>query len=277
MKKKIQGVKIIRGLILFLLLAAFFDAWQVEPHRLVTHREIVPIPYLPSGLSGFKIAQITDLHLSHYGRTESLAIQKIREEKPDLIVLTGDYIGGRFIPKTSFRTEETERLYRDLKAPYGVWAILGNNDDLQDAQELQECGIHVLINRNVYIPVKNTGFHLVGVNSICELSDLTLGFAGIPQKDITVFLAHTPDCIVYTPYVKSGVNLALFGHTHGGQIRLPVIGPVFLPLTRDVPEMGAFRWKKTYGYTNSGLGMNWVPLRFCCPPEVAIFTFRQSK
>jgi uncharacterized protein len=248
----------------------------------------IPLARLSEAWDGFRIAQLSDLHYDPYFSDTPIrkAIDMVNGLQPDLIVLTGDFVTAP-IGKVSHRTavaaaqpvEPCAQLLTKLRAPSGVLAILGNHDlntsEVHVTTVLRSHSIQVL--RNACVPLERNGkrLWLAGVDDILEgKPDLELALRGIPSAEPVVLLAHEPDWADYVS--RHPVDLQLSGHSHGGQVRFPVVGPLFLPtLARKYP-WGLRRVGPLTLYTNVGIGTIRLPMRFNCPPEVTLITLRTA-
>ncbi len=244
--------------------------WHVEPWWLAVERVKVPVAGLPSALNGLTIAQLSDFHWGkdlkegHVAKAVDLAL----EARPDLIVLNGDYV--------TYHARNIDGCARELArltAPHGVYAILGNHDHWTDDRVVQagleSVGVPVLRNANVRIPVGEADLWLAGVDDVWERqADIDRALEGIPPGAVIILLAHEPD---YADQVAGrGVTLQLSGHSHGGQVRLPLFGSPILPLWGRKYPSGLHRVDDMWLYTNRGIGLIQPAVRFNCRPEVAV-------
>ena len=164
-----------------------------------------------------------------------------------------------------------------MRAPFGLWAVMGNHDAFTDplrvTRALRAEGIQVLTNQS--IPIEHNGgrFWLGGVDDVLEgTADLDVTFHQVPANEPTILLAHEPD---YADSVASyPVDLQLSGHTHGGQVRLPFLGPLYLVNLGRKYVWGLYKIGELTLYTNPGLGTVGVPVRWNCPPEITLLTLR---
>ncbi len=249
----------------------------------------VPLPRLPEAWDGFRIAQLADFHYDDYFSVIPLrkAVDMINPIQPDLVVLTGDFVTSparkltRSIAIRSAKAiEPCALLLAQLQAPSGILAVLGNHDVVADSAHiiavLQSYGISVL--RNRCVPFERNGKRLwvSGVDDVLEgKADLALATRNIPPGEPVILLAHEPDWADYVA-LHHPVDLQLSGHSHGGQIRLPLIGPPYLPkLARKYP-WGLRQIGPLTLYTNSGIGTIGVPMRLNCPPEVTLIVLRAT-
>ncbi len=198
------------------------------------------------------------------------AIDIVNGLDADLVVLTGDFV---FI-------EPCANLLAQLHARRGVLAILGNHDAGSDphriTEALQAKGITVLRNRSIPFEQGGKRLWLAGLDDVLERqSDLELMLRPVPKTEPVVLLAHEPDCA--DSVSRYEVDLQLSGHSHGGQVRFPLIGAPYLPpLGRKYPR-GLHRIRGLTLYTNIGIGTIRLPLRFWCPPEVTLITLRRRQ
>ena len=262
------------------------DATVVEPHHPQLRRVEIALDGLPQAFDGFTIAQLSDFHYdSHFCVIPiRAAVKMVNALNPDLIVLTGDFVtvpmeasDAEKRPEAAREARPCAKLLGQLRARFGSVAVLGNHDEFSDADEvaaaLQSSAIRVLRNENFPLQRGSAKLWLAGVNDVLGGgADIRQALRGIPDEATTVALCHEPD---YADHVaKYPVGLQLSGHSHGGQIRLPLIGPPYLPpLARKYP-WGLRRVGRMMLYTNCGIGTIRVPVRWNCPPEVTIFTLR---
>lgn len=246
----------------------------------------LPLTRLPTALDGFTIVQLSDLHYDEIFSAIPLrkAVKIVNDLQPDLVVLTGDFVT---IPPFSDylhnakqganTAEAAAQAAGQLRARQGVFAVLGNHDHDSDPQRvttaLASRGIQMLRNNSVPIETAGARLWLSGVDDVLVgKPDLDRTLQGIPRDEPVVLLAHEPDFADRA--AKYPVDLQLSGHSHGGQIRLPVVGAVFLPdLARKYP-WGLHRIGALTLYTNVGLGTIRIPARLNCPPEITLFTLR---
>jgi len=203
--------------------------------------------------------------------------------QPDLVVVTGDFVTAPFSEGRSRQIraakaiEPCAQLVAQMWAPLGIHACMGNHDVGTDEAHitdvLQSHGISVLRNRSVPLERDGARLWLAGLDDVLENKyDLKLALKGIPQAEPVVLLVHEPD---YAVYVKN-VDLQLSGHSHGGQIRFPLVGAPVLPVMgREYPR-GLRRLGPLTLYTNVGIGTIWIPMRLNCPPEVTLITLRAT-
>ncbi len=268
------------------ILAVSADAAVWEPNQPRLQRIDVPLLRLPEALDGFTIAQLSDFHYDDYFSVWPIrkAVDIVNTLHPDVVVLTGDFVTVPVFVEYLHNAEQAlvaaepcARILGKLRAHLATVAVLGNHDLIAEAEwvtrTLVSQGISVL--RNQSLPLQRDGARLwiTGLDDVMEgRPDLERSLRGLPPDEPAVVLVHEPD---YADRVaRYPVDLQLSGHSHGGQIRLPLIGAPFLPqLARKYP-WGLRRIGPLTLYTNVGLGTIRIPARLNCPPEVTLFTLR---
>ncbi len=253
-------------------LGTTFYATRVEAGWLKIERIRVPIPALPPIFDGYRIAQLSDIHLGSFTPRETVAhaIQMALDLAPDLIVLTGDYV---------LDVLDWPMLYGELNklsAHGNVMAILGNHDHWTDAtwvrQVLAAAGIPELRNTSRALIRGDQAIWLVGVDDIWEKhNDLPAALVDVPPDAVTILLAHEPD-FADEAALTGRIALQLSGHSHGGQVRIPGIGAPVLPYLAHKYPYDLRRVGAMWLYTNRGVGMIPPAVRINCRPEVTEIT-----
>lgn len=263
-------------------LAHLHYAVAIEPTWLEVNRLAVPVPDLPPAFHGFRVAQLSDFHGSRKITTDYLreAVALTHAEKPDLVVLTGD-----FIHKGDRHIERVADALAELRAPHGAFAVLGNHDysvrnamgirrypDLHRkvGDALAERGIQVL--RNVSVPLERDGsrIFLTGLEDLWSRAcDLEAGMQGLDAATPRIVLAHNPMTIERLSGHRC--DLMLSGHTHGGQVLLPKLGRVALGPHGRRFAAGLYQVGGSWLYVNKGVGFGFR-IRYGVRPEVAIVT-----
>ncbi|RME72124.1 MAG: metallophosphoesterase [Chloroflexi bacterium] len=246
---------------------------RLEANLLTIERVAIRLPHLPPALEGFRIVQLSDIHLHPFTQIEFVqaAVEQVNRMRPDLVALTGDYVLRR--AESIF---ELAPVLGRLNARYGVVAILGNHDLWTSAaivrQGLAGAGLPVLVNQGQTITVGRAVLYVAGVDDGWSgRPDLAAALSARPAEATTILLAHEPD--LADDFAADGrVDLQLSGHSHGGQVRFPGIGAPILPYLGQKYDMGLYRLGQMWLYTNRGLGVIGPPVRFNCPPEVTEFT-----
>lgn len=260
------------------------DSTLLEPNRpRVIHKEIT-LRRWPVRLDGFTIALLSDFHYDPYFSVHSIrsAVEIVNHLHPDLITLTGDFVSVPLIgspEKGAADAEPCAELLGKLRAPHGVWSVLGNHDASCDSDRvtdtLKAVGISTLSNKSIVIEKDGARFWLAGIDDVLKGSpDLPSALRGIPSQEAVVLMVHEPD---YADHVaRYPVDLQLSGHTHGGQVRIPFMRPLYLPPLAKKYVWGLFKVRELSLYTNAGIGTVEVPVRWNCPPEITFITLKKS-
>jgi len=240
-----------------------------ERHQIGVTQAALPVLGLPPALDGLRIGFLTDVHHSRTlpAGDVTRAVDLVMAQRPDLIVLGGDYVtfGDR-----AFVGPVAERL-APLRAPHGVFAILGNHDDDRDMPAaLLQHHIAVLKDTRTRLDVRGEGLELAGVRFWTrrpeEVARVLRGAAGT-----VILLAHDPRRL--TEASALNVPAVLSGHTHGGQVVLPGVGAL---ARRRFPVLaGLGSRENTSIFVSRGIGTVYVPIRINCPPEVAMVTLKR--
>lgn len=244
-------------------------AFDIGPHQLVLENRNIRISGLPVAFDGFKIALFSDLHLFPYTKLELVqeAVNLVNSLQPDLAIIAGD-----FVYKQLAAVFDLVPVLSQLNPRCGTLAVLGNHDHWMGAhvilQALQKAGIRFLINDGIEIQRGSKSIFVAGVDSV---------WAGVPSPQAafakrrgnipTILALHEPDGIGAISQTFT-VDLQLSGHSHGGQVRLPLTGALVLPPWGQKYDLGLYRVGESQLYTNRGIGLVGVPVRFNCPPEV---------
>ena len=245
-----------------------------ERHELELTRANVPVVGLPSALEGLRIGLITDVHRSRWVSADDVghAVSTLMREQPDVIILGGDYVtwGNR-----RYVAPSADAL-RPLAAPHGVFGVLGNHDDDHDMPAaLAKNGVQILKDAHTRIEIRGAPVDLVGVRFWTkrgrDIASISRGATGT-----VILLAHDPRRLAEAAALK--IPLVLSGHTHGGQVVLPLAGAIAArKFTPPVPLMsGIGRRDETTIFVSRGVGTIYVPVRINCPPEVAVLTLRRE-
>jgi len=256
-------------------------AFLVEPHWVEVTRTEIAVDRPVLGQPRFRIVHLSDLHLEGgLGRRERAVIERVRELKPHLIVLTGDYMNDRG------SQNDLVNFLKALEAPHGVWAVGGNWDGKFPTADLFASGGHRYLQDDYELLEAGGGRLLIvgqdwpGGKSLAQLVD------GASPDAYRLFLQHSPDAVDELP--RGSVDLMLCGHTHGGQVRLPLYGAL-VTLTRQGKrfEQGLYRVappatanpRGTAVYVSRGIGMTGIAprLRFLARPEVAVIELVAKK
>jgi hypothetical protein len=199
------------------------------------------------------------------------AVDEANRLKPDLVVLTGD-----FVLETADSIYELAPVLSRLNAKYGVFSVLGNHDLWTDANVirsgLEEVGLPVLKNSGISLSLGQDMINLAGLDAAWGgQPDLKQALRDLPQGIPTILLMHEPDIADILSQDKR-VSLQLSGHTHGGQVRIPIMGAPALPKYGKKYDSGLYRVNAMWLYTNRGIGVIGPPVRLNCRPEITEIT-----
>lgn len=271
-------------------LALGADGFLYEPNHPVTNSREIVLPRLPERLDGFRIVQLSDFHYDPHFSAVPIrkSVAMVNALHPDAIVLTGDFVtvpaladkGSSRAKHAADAAEPCVALLEGLRAPYGVWASLGNHDAFSDPERvvevLQSRGIRVLRNSCAALERDGSRLWLSGLDDVLEGDpDMGAALRGIPANEPVVMLVHEPDFAPET--ARYPVDLQLSGHSHGGQVRVPLVGALVLPRMGRRYPMGQYQIQKLALYTNVGLGTIRIAIRLDCAPEITHITLRRAR
>lgn len=246
-----------------LFLALWSWAYFFEPYRIeVTHHTFVaPIK------KKVKIAHLTDLHIKSFGKREQLTLELVSAEKPDAIVITGDSV------TSNGNYEAIGEFLKQLKAPLGVWLVPGNWDNALPPPDIAkfytEAQINFLNNAHGLI---TPDIAVIGVDEYYTgNADIEAAMKGVPENAFKLGVFHAPK---YFDLAGERFDVVLAGHTHGGQVRLPFLPPLWLPPGSRPYVEGWYLHSnlRTRMYVSRGIGNSFFNVRFFCRPELAILT-----
>jgi uncharacterized protein len=275
-------MKKISTLVSLCVLSLGLWGFWLEPASLHNRNYDISLPGWPAACDGIRVAVLADLHVgSPFNGLDKLEriVDTSLAAKPDLILLVGDYVidgvvGGRFVSPEAI----AERLKR-LSAPLGVFAVLGNHDRWHNTRRFENAfetvGIPVLEDAVVTLVSGQSKFSLVGLSDFwsgprgygAALSRLS---RGAPALAFT----HNPDVF---PLLPESVNLTFAGHTHGGQVYIPILGRLIVPSRYgQLYAAGHIVKDGRHLFVSPGLGTSILPIRFLVPPEVSVVTIRSA-
>jgi uncharacterized protein len=268
------------GLLILLLAAVLLGGWAfwLEPRRLVLHEEALDVPHWPEELRGFRLALLSDLHVGspYWGLPElERLVDRVNQEKPELVLLAGDYMINGVTFGESVAPEAIAGALAGLDAPLGVVAVLGNHDWWNDGHRVrrafESAGVIVLENEARAIQRGSQRFHVVGLaDQLTRRVRLDPALAGVAEGSPFLVLAHEPDVFVRVP---ERASLTLAGHTHGGQVRLPLIGRPVIPSRYGQRfAAGHIVEEGRHLFVTTGVGTSVFPVRFGVAPELVILT-----
>jgi len=255
---------------------------KIEPSWIEVRRVQLTIPKLHPAFNNWTLAQISDLHVGGWMTRDRLqyVVHRVNKLQPDLVAITGDFVTRA--PQQ--HREVLTQVLSTLKAKHDVFGVLGNHDHWTHAKTIRN------ILRQSGVQELNNSFHTIrkdgGVLQLCGLDDAWVGAADVPAllqklpaQGAAILLAHEPDFA--DDYAKAKrFDVQLAGHTHGGQIRVPLVGPLHLPRYGEKYNNGRYVVGSTPDaramtlYVNRGVGMVWPYVRLHCRPEITLFTLR---
>ncbi len=263
------------GLVLLgLLLAGWAFWWEPASLRVVEHR--VALGERGAALRGLRVAVLTDLHVgSPFNGLERVreVVERTRAARPDLVLICGDLFiqgvrGGRFVPP-----EEFAPLLGELRPPLGIYAVLGNHDWWVDgprmARALQAARIPTLENRAVPVEHPAGRIWIAGIGDLWEgKSNIEGALASVDDDAPVLAFTHNPDLF---PGIPERVALTVAGHTHGGQVNLPLLGRLIVPSRfGERYAIGHIVEDGRHLFVSPGIGTSILPVRFRVPPEISI-------
>jgi uncharacterized protein len=260
------------------------------------HKETITFPDLPNAFDGLKIVQLSDIHSGSFTNKQAVlkGIQKANELNPDIILFTGDIVNDRATELVPYK-----ELFAQLKAPLGVYSVLGNHDygdyvgwdtpmekqlNLQTLkQHHADMGWKLLLNENVKITRQNAVVTLIGIENwgsgtFAKYGKLQDAYTGIQPNDFQILMSHDPshwDEEVIPSYKH--INLALAGHTHGAQFGVEIPGIKWSPISwRYKQWAGLYKKENQYLYVNRGFGFLGYPGRVGILPEITLLTLKKG-
>jgi len=273
--------KVLTFLSVSVLVLALWALW-LEPASLHTETYDLALPSWPVACEGLKVAVLSDLHVgSPFNHLDHLkeSIDLTLIANPDLILLAGDYVihgvpGGRFVSP-----QESATYLARLSAPLGVYAVLGNHDWWHDGPgtiaAFQQVGIQVLEDASMPLHAGACQFWLAGISDYMERAhDVPLALSQIPEDGTILAFTHNPDIF---PEIPPQVALTIAGHTHGGQVYLPMVGRPMVPSEYGERfAIGHIIEQGRHLFVTPGIGTSILPIRFLVPPEVSVLILHST-
>jgi len=225
---------------------------------------------LPASFDGFRILHLADLHIDGMDGLAEIVADRVAGLNADLCVMTGDYRFELVGPCDGVYPRLRTILSR-VHSRHGTVAVLGNHDESEMAGEIEKLGVRMLINEAIEITKGGSSIWMVGVDDphCYGFDDLDGALEGVPADAFKVLLAHSPE--IFEEAAAAGVHLCLCGHIHAGQIRMPLVGSILS--NADCPRsyrQGVWQHGGMVGYTCAGVGCSLLPVRYNCPPEIAM-------
>ena len=256
------------------LAASAFYACKIEPGRLEICSRSILLPRLDREFDGYRVGLISDIHMDGWMNLDRLetAMELLNEQKPDLVAITGDYVTDTVM----LDSRQLSKALSMIEATDEVLAVLGNHDYLTDHNMIRrlihESKITELSNEVYTVRRGESLLHFAGVDNFRQRrARLDLVLEKMPEEGAAILLAHEPD-FADVSAATGRFDLQLSGHSHGGQVRLPFLGPVVRPLYAMKYADGLHHVDGMLLYTNRGLGLLKPHLRLNCRPEITILT-----
>lgn len=269
--------------ILFVISVCLYTyARFIEPNMLSVHYENISNKLISKNTNGVKILQFSDTHLSEYFNIEDLkkVVDKINEEKPDIVIFTGDLIDHYYNYSYTGDISLVWEVLSNIKAPLGKYAIYGNHDYGGGAEKvykdiMENSGFITLVNEGVNL--KEYNLNIIGLDdSIFGSLDIEKLNELIDDGSFNIVISHEPD--VVDLMLEYNIDLFLSGHSHGGQVHIPFVKSILPPLgekyTKGLYEFENYRNTKLY--VNVGIGTSQIPFRFMAEPELSVFTLKNE-
>jgi predicted MPP superfamily phosphohydrolase len=233
------------------------------------------LPELGQAFHGYRLVQFSDIHMDTWMSHARLAeiVDQVNEQRPNLIAITGDFVGSNPARHADSLVENLGR----LESADGVVGVLGNHDHWKDPhtvrQILKSSSIRELDNRVHTIQRGQAQLHIAGIDDyISKVARFDEVLEQLPSQGTAILLAHAPDFAdISGPTGRFALQLS--GHSHGGQINLPLIGPPYLPPFARKYVSGMYRVGQMMLYTNRGIGKVHLPFRLNSRPEITVFSF----
>jgi uncharacterized protein len=258
---------------------------EIARHNLDIVQQSIGIRNLPDDFHDYRIVQLSDIHLDEFTEPFFLerVVHRVNDLAPDLVLLTGDFVtrGSLTFLAATHAAHRCAEILSTLTCPQR-YAILGNHDVSVSAplviNALSTKGIPVLVNQYVAIERKGSRIWLCGTDDPnTSHPNLNLSVPDKPDGPV-ILMSHEPDYADDVMAHPRGplVDLMLAGHSHGGQVRLPFVGPLILPPLGEKYVQGYFRFDKMQLYVNRGIGTVGLPFRLNCPPEITVLTLKPA-
>lgn len=259
---------------------SIFPYLYLERLAVAVRRYRVPVAALPPAFEGFTILHLSDLHEKQFGNQAEELVRLIRHESFDIVALTGDLVVGNH-PILTPALDLITAIRSFADRPF--YSVSGNHDWRLERgkelnQKLADAGVNVICNRSMVIEKGGERISILGVDDPVTRRDrLPLALQDVDAKSPRILLSHSPH--PYPQAIRNGIDLMLTGHTHGGQIRLPLLGAPFVPAMGFFPryDYGLYRDGKSTLIVSGGLGESGLPVRFNIQPELALVTLERFR
>ncbi len=272
-----------RGKRLLLVAAAIMaacagvDALLIEPNWIEVVRSVEYLPMVRPGAPDLTLVHLSDIHIGSLGYRERRAIQIVDDARPDLIVVSGDLVRGGDHPR------DLQEFLSSLRSRYGNFVVWGNHDYWDGVpgawgpEVVRRAGFTLLTNSSRAITYPGGRIVIAGLDDpVTGHDNLRLAMSRVLRQDLCILVAHTPDIV--SSLGNWDIDLVLAGHTHGGQVRLPLVGPLYIPYASREYLEGWFNVPPGARlHVSRGLGWSWLPVRFLCRPTIDVITLRAGQ
>jgi predicted MPP superfamily phosphohydrolase len=277
-----RATRALELLIIFAVIALGAWAFIIEPNQLVVHSESIALPGWPAKLNGLKVAALGDIHAGSLFINDAKLreiVELTNNQHPDLIVLLGDFMVQNGVFKSEVAPEKIVAGLKDLKAPLGVYAVLGNHDWWFNGNRvksaLESVGIKVIDNQITQLTRDHESFWLVGLADAWTAEQKIKGtFAKVPAGGRVIAVTHNPDVFLQMP---ANCLLLIAAHTHGGQVNTPYFGRLVVPSNYGQRfAAGKIEENGKQLFVTTGIGTSIFPVRFRVPPEIAVLSLNSK-
>jgi predicted MPP superfamily phosphohydrolase len=265
--------------ILGLSSGGYFYANRIEPSLLDIQQQQMKYPFIPSSFDRVKIIQFSDTHLGFQYTLNQFKklVTKINNLQPDIIIFTGDLMDE---PNKYKELNKLTALLETLQAPLGKYCVFGNHDHGGYGSEIyrnimESASFTLLLNESKKIKITDSvHIYLAGIDdAMLGNPDLPLALKHVPKDKFTILLSHAPDLAKTASHYP--IHWQISGHSHGGQVKLPIIGPLVTPPFGQIYPEGLYLIGENNPlnlYVNRGIGTTRLPFRFMAKPELTVFT-----
>jgi hypothetical protein len=253
------------------------DAFGFEARRVLVSRHEVRLAGLPSGLDGLRIAQVSDVHFPGNQTAARAALEHLHRERPEIVLLTGD------MTESQAAMKHVRSFAGDARGSLATVAVLGNWEHRVGAvgdmamETYRAAGVDLLVNHARTVDVAGVPLTLVGLDDpVSGSPEISQAREGTVPGSTEIWMVHAPGWVDHLPSMTSArPSLLLAGHTHGGQIRVPLL-PAVKPSGAGRFLEGWYYDTIAPLYVSRGVGTTGIPARFRCPAELPIFTLRAA-
>ncbi|QBP39664.1 metallophosphoesterase [Paenisporosarcina antarctica] len=262
----------------FLAIASLIVFLYVNNNWLTVSKYIVESSKIPASFDGYRIVQVSDLHDATFGENQQRLVNKIQQEKPDMIVITGDIIDSN-----RYDLQNSLDLIDQIIELAEVYYVTGNhevatNDVDEIKEQLTARGVRVLSNETLPIERDGETISLTGIEDplMGDVATDMIAASNVPSDAFTVLLAHRPED--FQSYVDAGIDVTLSGHAHGGQFRIPFVGGLVAPGQGYFPKFtaGIYEQDQSKLIVSRGLGNSIIPIRLFNLPEIVVVTLKSN-